>query len=199
MAWRRSRVRSPSAPLPTCGCFRVRSLRIAHAGDGSPRPRRRCDEYHLERPPMRSAALFAATLSLFAFAIFVGGSAARVSAPPQNISPPRIHGSPHRGKNLVAVRGRWTGGPTRFRYAWVRCSKGGAHCSSIRGAKRARYRLGVADVGRRVRVVGTAYTGSASGSAGSQLTRAVSGRGHNPPPPPPPPAPPPAPPPPPPP
>jgi hypothetical protein len=103
---------------------------------------------------------------------------------------------PSRGRRSLPRRGRWSNRPTAFRYAWQSCNRAGRSCVRVRGARRAKYRLGLREVGHRLRVVVTAYNRAGHGSARSKPTAVVTLPGGPPPPPPPPPGPPPPPPPP---
>ncbi len=136
--------------------------------------------------------------SLFALFLLVGGSVAGSSRAPHNRALPKIAGAALTGKTLSAGHGRWSNGPTRFRYAWVSCNRSGVACRSVPRAKRAKYRLRARDVGRRLRVVVLAFNRAGHGQARSKATHAVRANtdGGPPPPPPGPPGPPPPPPPP---
>jgi autotransporter family porin len=135
-------------------------------------------------------------LILFAIPLLAAGTAlaARLQ-PPHNRAAPKIAGAALNGQTLSARRGRWANRPTAFRYAWQSCDKAGRSCVRIRGAKRPTYRLGVRQVGHRLRVVVTAFNRAGHRSARSKPTGVVPVP-ISPPPPPPPPLPPPPPPPP---
>ena len=148
----------------------------------------------LRRPAAPIAlALLAATLFL------AGGSAARPFAAPRNMSAPKIKGTAMSGKTLVALKGKWSGNPSSFRYSWQRCNRAAKRCASARKPHRrstsATYKLTSADVGTRLRVVITASNASGSASVVSQASAVVkkhkpNNQPPNPPPPPPPPPPP---------
>jgi len=57
----------------------------------------------------------------------------------------------------------WGGSPRSVRYQWRRC--GIASCVDIPGATRLDYRVGAADVGKRLRIVSTATAGGGTASA----------------------------------
>jgi hypothetical protein len=116
--------------------------------------------------------------------------------PPYARSAPKIAGAAVNGTTLAAQRGRWANRPTTFRYAWLSCNRAGTSCATIRGAGRAKYQLGAAAVGHRMRVVVTAFNRAGHRSARSRPTAVVTSTSAKRPPPPPPPPPPPAPPPP---
>ena len=74
------------------------------------------------------------------------------------------------GELLQASPGRWRDTPTSgLSYQWRRCGPTGAKCRSIRTATQSSYRLTRSDLGRTLRVVVTA-------ASGSHRTRAVSTR-----------------------
>ena len=71
----------------------------------------------------RHAAPVAAGL-LAALLLVAGGAAARSYGAPRNLAAPKVVGKAETGSRLSATRGRWSGSPTKFRYAWQRCNKG---------------------------------------------------------------------------
>jgi hypothetical protein len=100
----------------------------------------------------------------------VGDSFVALSRPVP-VSPPAIAGAPLEGDALTAHRGAWAGLPTSYSYQWARCQQGS--CSAIPGATGQTYKLTMADVGHRIRVVETATNGVGSGSATSASTNVV--------------------------
>lgn len=76
---------------------------------------------------------------------------------------PVVLGEQRYGRTVRVTAGRWSTTPSRLRYQWLRAGK------PVRGATGARYRLGVQDVGQRVRVLVTAtapgYTRATARSA----------------------------------
>ncbi|GAA4678128.1 DUF3152 domain-containing protein [Nocardioides nanhaiensis] len=88
-----------------------------------------------------------------------------------NRRPPVVIGEQRYERTLRVTAGRWSTTPTRLRYQWLRAGK------PIRGATGARYRLGVDDVGQRVRVLVTATApGYTRGTARSARTGPVDHR-----------------------
>jgi serine protease AprX len=90
------------------------------------------------------------------------------AARPASRSAPTISGAPRVGRTLRARPGRWAGtAPFTFRYQWLRC--GALKCRAISRAKRARYKVRRADVGRRLRV--RVVASNARLPAGAQASR----------------------------
>ena len=116
----------------------------------------------------------------------MGSSSARTSHRPRNVASPRILGAAVVEKTVVGARGEWSGAPTRFRYAWLRCSKSGRACRRIPRGNRQRYKIQVRDAGRRLRLAVRAANGAGSSVARSRPSRIVSMSPTGPPPPPPP-------------
>src|SRR6188472_1164406 len=121
---------------------------------------------------------------LLAAVLFAGGSLAGRLRAPHNRSAPKIAGAAQQGKTLTARRGRWSNRPTAYRYAWQSCDRTGKSCVKVRGATRAKYRLGARDVGHRLRVVVTASNRAGHRSARSKPTGVINSSGAPPPPPP---------------
>jgi len=95
------------------------------------------------------------------------------TAAPSNTSLPSISGSARDGSDLTASHGSWTGSPTSYAYAWLRCDTQGGSCSAIGGATSRIYTVQTADVGSRIRVQVTATNSSGSGKATSRPTSTV--------------------------
>jgi hypothetical protein len=93
---------------------------------------------------------------------------------------PSIVGTLARGFVLTARPGPWTGStPLSFRYRWQRCDARGSRCTAVAGATAATYRVGSADVGRRLRVLVRAanpYGGAAATSAATAKIASVARR-----------------------
>jgi trypsin len=94
-------------------------------------------------------------------------------APPTALSSPRVRGTARRGEVLVAVPGAWSDQPSSYAYSWQRCNRRGASCVAVRGQRSARYRLGAADVGHRVRVLVAAANQGGTTKVRSGATIAV--------------------------
>ena len=120
------------------------------------------------------AVLLAASLLSVTF-VATAGSGDLKSGSPRNLAAPRIAGLTLTGQTLTAYRGRWSGQPSRYRYAWQRCSKAGRSCRTA--GHGARYRISGRDVGRRLRLVVTASNRAGSRSARSKVTPAVTKAG----------------------
>ena len=91
--------------------------------------------------------------------------------PPDNTTPPAVHGTAQIGENLVADKGSWTNGPTSYQYQWQRC--GAVGCSDISDAREESYAVGDADLNARLRVLVTAANTVGSATANSDETPPV--------------------------
>jgi hypothetical protein len=100
-----------------------------------------------------------------------GQAASNAKPTPKTL--PTISGTAEVGLTLVATRGTWTGNPTTFHFAWVRCDATGAACVAIGGATAKIYTPTVADIGHTLRVNVTAKNGSGSTTATSAQTGVV--------------------------
>ena len=76
-------------------------------------------------------------------------------APPLNVSPPAITGTPRPGAALSASAGGWTPPRSKFAYRWQR-SADATTWSGIAGASRQSYTVAQADAGAVLRVIVTA-------------------------------------------
>ena len=94
------------------------------------------------------------------------------AAVPANASLPTLGGRAARGQTLRASVGTWSGA-TSFAYRWERCR---SSCTAIRGATGRSLRLGVAEVGSRIRVVVTAANATGNTTAPSTQTPVVARR-----------------------
>lgn len=92
---------------------------------------------------------------------------------PAAVSPPRIQGTPRRGKTLAAFPGRWTRQPDGFDFQWLRCDPKGAHCVAIPGADGVTYVVARTDLGNTLRVRVVASNAAGSGEATSAPTAVV--------------------------
>ncbi len=95
------------------------------------------------------------------------------AAPPTNVTPPAISGTPQEGHVLSATTGSWSGSPTSYAYEWQRCDETGADCDALSGADESTYDLAEDEVGSTVRVVVTASNAGGSASASSVATATV--------------------------
>jgi hypothetical protein len=87
---------------------------------------------------------------------------------------PRINGRPRLGHRLRATTGAWYGDPVAsYSFSWLACNTRGFHCRPVRRATRRTLKLGPRLLGHRFRVVVTAHTDSAAGSARSRPTGVV--------------------------
>jgi hypothetical protein len=101
------------------------------------------------------------------------GVAARSATKPVSQTLPTIPGTAEVGVTLVATRGTWSGKPTSFHFAWVRCDTSGAACAGIPGATARAYTPSLADVGHTLRIKVTARNSSGSTTAISHATGIV--------------------------
>jgi hypothetical protein len=122
-----------------------------------------------KRLTARAGVLLSATLWLL---IGVAAAYAAPSAPPVNVDPPTITGTPRVGEALTANRGTWDNAPTSFRYRWLRCNQLGNSCVLL-AADGQTYRLGQADVGQTIRVRVTAVNADGSTNARSEQTDVI--------------------------
>jgi serine protease AprX len=93
--------------------------------------------------------------------------------PPQNLTAPTLTGTATEGQTLTADDGQWTPVGVQLQRSWERCDASGANCSAIAGPTGLQYALTATDVGYTVRVVVIASDGSASVTAASDPTAAV--------------------------
>src|SRR3954451_11421342 len=94
----------------------------------------------------RRAALGAAVAGLLTIVI-AGSGLAAAKVRPANTSPPRIVGAARIGQVLTGERGSWTGNPTRYAFAWLRCDRNGGSCTAIGGGTGKRRGVGAAGDG----------------------------------------------------
>ncbi len=95
-------------------------------------------------------------------------------APPVNVSPPTISGSPQVGQTLTAQgAGTWSGNPFELRFQWLRCDASGGACVPIPGAIAGTYVLASGDVGATIRVAVTARNAAGETTAVSAPTAPV--------------------------
>lgn len=101
------------------------------------------------------------------------GGAASSATKPVNKTLPTIPGTAEVGLTLFATRGTWTGSPTSFHFAWLRCDTTGAACAAIPGATGKSYTPTTTDIGHTLRVRVTARNSSGSTTATSKATGVV--------------------------
>src|SRR6476659_6838276 len=101
------------------------------------------------------------------------GAAASSATKPVNKTPPTIKGTAEVGLTVFATRGTWSGSPTSFRFAWLRCDTTGAACAAIPGATGRSYPPTTSDIGHTLRVRVTARNSSGSTTATSAATGVV--------------------------
>lgn len=93
---------------------------------------------------------------------------------PANAVAPAVAGTAAVGSTLTGDRGIWTGkGPLRYAYAWQRCDAVGMDCHAVRGARKAIYRIGAADLGSTLRLSVSASNPSGAATATSAVTETV--------------------------
>jgi hemolysin type calcium-binding protein/WD40 repeat protein len=96
-----------------------------------------------------------------------------VAAPPANITPPTITGTPTIGLTLTASTGSWSGSNPVFTYQWHKCDVNGDSCSNISGATANEFVPGTDELGSTLRVTVTATNGLGSASKISNPTPVV--------------------------
>jgi hypothetical protein len=95
---------------------------------------------------------------------------------PRPAKKPRISGVPRLGHRLKATTGTWYGDPvSSYSFSWLACNRRGLECQPVPGATSETLKLGPQLLGKRVSVVVTAHTHSATGSFRSPATGVVSG------------------------
>jgi hypothetical protein len=95
---------------------------------------------------------------------------------PRPAKQPRISGVPRAGNHLRATTGTWYGDTVAsYTFSWLACNRRGLDCKPVAGGTRETLKLGSAQLGKRLRVVVTAHTGSATGSFRTAPTGVVSG------------------------
>jgi hypothetical protein len=105
--------------------------------------------------------------------VLVASATGAPLAPPGNVEPPTITGTPRQGEVLTAQNGTWTNNPTEFRYRWLRCNTAGESCLLLAADGRT-YRVAQADVGQTLRVRVTAVNADGETNARSAPTEIVS-------------------------
>jgi hypothetical protein len=120
----------------------------------------------------RAAAVSGFLTAAFAFLVLITAATAAPQAPPVNIEPPTITGTPRVGEVLTAQNGTWQNSPTTFQYRWLRCNAGGNNCDLLAADGRT-YRVAQEDVGSTLRVRVTAVNADGSTNARSEQTEVV--------------------------
>ena len=118
-------------------------------------------------------AALAAASALVVGVVTVGSGFAAAKAKPFNTSPPRAIGAARVGQVLTGERGAWTGNPSKYEYAWLRCDANGGSCDTINGADGTQYQLTASDDGHTVRFRVTATNNDGSTTATSAATAVV--------------------------
>jgi hypothetical protein len=118
--------------------------------------------------------VIAATVFAAVGALALGGTGrVATQAAPTNTAPPTVSGTTTVGQTLTASTGTWTGSPTSYSYAWLRCDGSGGSCVAVTGATDKTHTLVAADRGHTMRVRVTATNADGSGSAESSATNVV--------------------------
>jgi hypothetical protein len=120
----------------------------------------------------RLEARVSATNAAGTTAAISNASSAVVDVPTASSSP-HISGRAKVGKKLSASHGSWSGGPTSYRFQWLRCSAHGGSCRTIGKATKSTYKLTQRDVKHRLRIRVTAVNAAGNGIAISSPTAAV--------------------------
>lgn len=93
---------------------------------------------------------------------------------PANISVPSILGTSESGETLIGDPGDWDGSePLFYEYQWERCNTSGTECVAIPYAINEEYAPISADVGKKIRLVVTAFNEAGEASATSEATSVV--------------------------
>jgi IPT/TIG domain-containing protein len=86
---------------------------------------------------------------------------------------PQITGIARVGHRLKATTGVWYEKPSRYTFEWLGCNTHGNDCRPLPGATGRTVSVGRSELGLRLRILVTAYTGSGKGSASSTPTAPV--------------------------
>jgi hypothetical protein len=126
---------------------------------------------------LAGAALVAALAAIFA-ALLSNESLAAPTAAPNNVTEPRISGTPRVGQVLRTSRGTWTGtAPLTYEFRWFRCEGRGAadasDCARISNAADNTYLLREGDAGFRIRSQVVASNAEGQDTATSNPTGVV--------------------------
>ncbi len=106
-----------------------------------------------------------------------GGSTGGATSSPSNSSAPLVSGTAQVGSQLTASAGNWSGTPTSYAIAWLRCDSSGANCTTISGQTNLTYVVASADQGATIRVAVTATNAAGSSTDLSAATAVVTGSG----------------------
>jgi hypothetical protein len=94
-------------------------------------------------------------------------------APPQELSPPTIVGSPVEGQTLKVLHAAWTGNPSSYRDEWYQCNDPEGEVCFLVGEGES-YTVKATDVGHTIGVIDTAFNAAGkSEPALSELTAVV--------------------------
>jgi glycosyl hydrolase family 114 len=96
---------------------------------------------------------------------------------PVNTKRPVLSGTAKQGDQLTTSNGSWTGSPTKYAYAWQRCTAG--NCTTVKNATHQSYQLGSGDVGYQLESIVTASNTAGSASATSAVSAAVTKKGRS--------------------
>jgi Tol biopolymer transport system component len=96
-----------------------------------------------------------------------------VAAPPANLTPPSITGTPTIGETLTASPGTWSGSNPVFTYQWQKCDVNGDSCSNIPGATAKEFVPGTDEIGSTLRITVTATNALGSASKTSNPTPVI--------------------------
>jgi hypothetical protein len=96
-----------------------------------------------------------------------------VAAPPANLTPPSITGTPTIGETLTASPGTWSGSNPVFTYQWQKCNVNGDSCSNLAGATAKEFVPGTDEIGSTLRVTVTATNSLGSASKTSNPTPVI--------------------------
>jgi hypothetical protein len=88
-----------------------------------------------------------------------------------NTAVPTIGGSAAQGQTLTVDEGTWSGAPSSYTYAWLRCSSG--TCTPVDGATGKSYVVAAADSGSTLQVAVTGVNSVGSATASSVQTAVV--------------------------
>jgi chitodextrinase len=121
----------------------------------------------------RATRIISLVLTAAGIVAAVGGAtAARVEAPPVNLTPPALSGAPVVGGTLTGTLGTWQGRGNKYATTWLRCPSTGS-CVAVQSGTSLTYSPAAGDAGAAIQLRVTATNRDGSTSAVSSPSGAV--------------------------